>query len=175
MFQILRTRAIGAFSGARLYGLPTLNRSYATKGSNSITELLNFNSIKSSSTNKFKEVSYDNILKESKTRGPRSSVSFGVQEVVEDFKNQVRQMPIARDSANVYVNVRNSNTLVSDFKKLEGIVGRNQIAQDKRDQRFYVRPGRKRRLDRSRRHRKLFKAGFKNLLGMVKDARRKGY
>ncbi|CAB4252149.1 similar to Saccharomyces cerevisiae YBL090W MRP21 Mitochondrial ribosomal protein of the small subunit [Maudiozyma barnettii] len=70
--------------------------------------------------------------------------------------------------------VNNSDT-ASACRRLNGLVFANQIAIDRRKQRFHMKPGKKAEMKRSQRHRKDFMKGFKRLMEVVKDAKRKGY
>lgn len=72
------------------------------------------------------------------------------------------------------VTVTNGDT-ASACRRLGGLVFANQIAIDRRKQRFHMKPGKKAELKRSMRHRKDFMKGFKRLMEVVKDAKRKGY
>ncbi|SCU87119.1 LAMI_0D04808g1_1 [Lachancea mirantina] len=72
------------------------------------------------------------------------------------------------------VNVFNGDTSGA-FRQLNSIVFANRIAQDRRSQRFYLKPGKAKEMRRSQRHRRDFMKGFKRLIEVVKDANRKGY
>lgn len=72
------------------------------------------------------------------------------------------------------VDVNNSDTN-SACRRLGSIVFANQIAIDRRNQRFHMKPGKRAELKRSQRHRRDFMKGFKRLIDVVKDAKRKGY
>lgn len=72
------------------------------------------------------------------------------------------------------VNVFNSDTS-SAFRQLNGIMFANKIPQESRNQRFYMKPGKVAEMKRSQRHRRDFMKGFKRLIEIVKDAKRKGY
>ncbi|KAH3902564.1 uncharacterized protein SCODWIG_00295 [Saccharomycodes ludwigii] len=72
------------------------------------------------------------------------------------------------------VSVIKGNTSDS-FRVLQSIVRENNIAHDKRKQRFYLKPGKLREAKKSQKHRKEFMKGFKRLIEIVKDAKRKGY
>ncbi|SCW00098.1 LAFE_0B09406g1_1 [Lachancea fermentati] len=61
------------------------------------------------------------------------------------------------------------------FRQLNSIVFANRIAQDRRNQRFHLKPGKAKELRRSQKHRRDFMKGFKRLIDIVKDAKRKGY
>ncbi|CAI4244322.1 BDN_1c_G0001060.mRNA.1.CDS.1 [Saccharomyces cerevisiae] len=69
----------------------------------------------------------------------------------------------------------NKNNPAESFKRLNRIMFENNIPGDKRSQRFYMKPGKVAELKRSQRHRKEFMMGFKRLIEIVKDAKRKGY
>lgn len=72
------------------------------------------------------------------------------------------------------VNVFNNDTS-NAFRQLNAIMFANNIAQDKRAQRFYMKPGKVAEMKRSQKHRRDFMKGFKRLIEIVKDAKRKGY
>ena len=72
------------------------------------------------------------------------------------------------------VDVNNGDTATA-FRLLNSIVNANNIPGDKRSQRFYIKPGKKAEMKRSQRHRREFMKGFKRLMDIVKDAKRKGY
>lgn len=72
------------------------------------------------------------------------------------------------------VDVINGDTATA-FRRLDAILSSNQVWRDRRDQRFYMKPGKKKELKRSQHHRKRFMKGFKRLMDIVKDANRKGY
>lgn len=72
------------------------------------------------------------------------------------------------------VTVFNNDTATA-CKRLNSVVFANQIAMDRRSQRFHMKPGKKAELKRSQRHRRDFMKGFKRLMDIVKDAKRKGY
>ncbi|AET40982.1 mitochondrial 37S ribosomal protein bS21m Ecym_7132 [Eremothecium cymbalariae DBVPG len=72
------------------------------------------------------------------------------------------------------VSVFNGNTMQA-LGRLNAVVKSNQIPRDKANQRFYLKPGKAREIRRSQKHRKDFMQGFKRLIEVVKDAKRKGY
>lgn len=72
------------------------------------------------------------------------------------------------------VAVYNGNTMQAFFR-LQALVKSNHIALEKRKQRFYLKPGKVRELRKSQKHRRDFMKGFKRLISVVKDAKRKGY
>lgn len=72
------------------------------------------------------------------------------------------------------VSVFNGNTMLA-FQRLNSIIRSNQISRDKRNQRFYLKPGKAKEMRRSQKHRREFMKGFKRLIDVVKDAKRKGY
>ncbi|QLL31577.1 hypothetical protein HG536_0B04410 [Torulaspora globosa] len=72
------------------------------------------------------------------------------------------------------VDVFNNDT-ASAFRQLNSIMFANRIPQDSRNQRFYMKPGKVAELKRSQKHRRDFMKGFKRLIEIVKDAKRKGY
>lgn len=84
-------------------------------------------------------------------------------------------MPGRRSKNALVVDVRLPASVANDYRAFQQMVSRNRIAMTQREQQFYIRPGRKRRLAKSKKHRKEFMAGFKHLIGLVKDAKRKGY
>lgn len=60
------------------------------------------------------------------------------------------------------------------FSRLGFIVRQNKVKSDSFMQRFHERPGLKRKRLKSQRHRKRFKEGFKKMVSIVQDMRRKG-
>ncbi|AGO13596.1 AaceriAGL284Cp [[Ashbya] aceris (nom. inval.)] len=50
-----------------------------------------------------------------------------------------------------------------------------RVAQDRREQRFHLKPGKAKEQQRSRKHRREFMRAFKDMIEVVKDAKRKGY
>lgn len=72
------------------------------------------------------------------------------------------------------VDVYNNDT-TSACRQLNSLMHANRIPQMKRDQRFYLKPGKVAEIKRSQRHRRDFMKGFKRLIEVVKDAKRKGY
>lgn len=72
------------------------------------------------------------------------------------------------------ITVNNGDTATA-CRRLGTLVFANQIAIDRRKQRFHMKPGKKAEQKRSMRHRKDFMKGFKRLMEVVKDAKRKGY
>ncbi|SCU97638.1 LADA_0H07316g1_1 [Lachancea dasiensis] len=72
------------------------------------------------------------------------------------------------------VDVYNGDT-AGAFRQLNSVVFANRIAQDKRNQRFHVKRGKAKEMRASQKHRREFMKGFKRLIEVVKDAKRKGY
>ncbi|SCU83685.1 LAFA_0D05006g1_1 [Lachancea sp. 'fantastica'] len=72
------------------------------------------------------------------------------------------------------VDVFNGDT-AGAFRQLNSVVFANRIAQDKRNQRFHIKRGKVKEMRSSQRHRREFMKGFKRLIEVVKDAKRKGY
>lgn len=72
------------------------------------------------------------------------------------------------------VDVSHGNTGAA-MRQLNSILRANNVAQDQRDQRFYMKPGKRAERKRAQRHRRDFLKGFKILVDTVKDATRKGY
>ncbi|EDO18033.1 hypothetical protein Kpol_1045p18 [Vanderwaltozyma polyspora DSM 70294] len=68
-----------------------------------------------------------------------------------------------------------NNDIASAFRQLSSKLTANNIAVDRRTQRFYMKPGKVAELKKSQRHRREFMMGFKRLMDIVKDAKRKGY
>jgi ribosomal protein S21 len=60
------------------------------------------------------------------------------------------------------------------FMKLKSILSQNRVKQDFHLQRFHERPGLKRKRLRSERHRKRFKEGFRRMIAVVMDMKKKG-
>lgn len=71
-----------------------------------------------------------------------------------------------------------SVTVISDLpaalSRLRGILVSNNVKADQVRQRFHERPGLKKKRLKSARHRKRFKAGFKKLVSIAMDMKRKG-
>ncbi|CCK69444.1 mitochondrial 37S ribosomal protein bS21m KNAG_0C03370 [Huiozyma naganishii CBS 8797] len=72
------------------------------------------------------------------------------------------------------VSVHNNDT-TSACRSLDSTLYANSIAQDRRAQRFYMKPGKRAEQKTALRHRKTFMKGFKHLMDIVQDAKRKGY
>lgn len=72
------------------------------------------------------------------------------------------------------VDVINGDT-ASAFRKLDYILSSNSVWKDSKNQRFHMKPGKRKEMKRSQHHRKRFMKGFKRLMDVVKDAKRKGY
>ncbi|SCU95333.1 LAME_0F11738g1_1 [Lachancea meyersii CBS 8951] len=72
------------------------------------------------------------------------------------------------------VDVFNGDT-AGAFRQLNSVVFANRIAHDKRNQRFHIKRGKAKEMRSSQRHRREFMKGFKRLIEVVKDAKRKGY
>ncbi|SCV01491.1 LANO_0F12024g1_1 [Lachancea nothofagi CBS 11611] len=72
------------------------------------------------------------------------------------------------------VDVYNGDT-AGAFRQLNSVVFANRIAHDKRNQRYHVKRGKAKEMRSSQRHRREFMKGFKRLIEVVKDAKRKGY
>ncbi|CAR22047.1 mitochondrial 37S ribosomal protein bS21m [Lachancea thermotolerans CBS 6340] len=72
------------------------------------------------------------------------------------------------------VDVYNGDT-AGAFRQLNSVVFSNRIAQDRRNQRFHLKRGKAKEIRSSQRHRREFMKGFKRLIEVVKDAKRKGY
>ncbi|CEP60232.1 mitochondrial 37S ribosomal protein bS21m LALA0_S01e06018g [Lachancea lanzarotensis] len=72
------------------------------------------------------------------------------------------------------VDVFNGDT-AGAFRQLNSVVFANRIAQDKRSQRYHIKRGKVKEMRSSQRHRREFMKGFKRLIEVVKDAKRKGY
>ncbi|KAL7276295.1 hypothetical protein RUND412_000709 [Rhizina undulata] len=64
--------------------------------------------------------------------------------------------------------------LAQAFTRLRYIVTSNNVKYDERRQKFHERPGMKRKRLRSERHRKRFKAGFKRMIKVVLEMKKKG-
>lgn len=100
----------------------------------------------------------------------RSSISMAMQSPREDAVNS----RLTGIQAGRTVDVFSGNTLAA-FQRLDSIVRSNGIARDKRQQRFYLKPGKAREMRRSQKHRRDFMKSFKHMIEVVKDAKRKGY
>ncbi|AAS54207.2 AGL284Cp [Eremothecium gossypii ATCC 10895] len=72
------------------------------------------------------------------------------------------------------VSVFNGNTSQA-LQRQNMLLRSARIAQDRREQRFYLKPGKVKEQQRSRKHRREFMRAFKGLIEVVKDAKRKGY
>lgn len=72
------------------------------------------------------------------------------------------------------VEVINGDTAAA-FRRLDAIASSDQVWRDRRDQKFYMKSGKKKELKRSQHHRRRSMKGFKRLMDIVKDANRKGY
>ncbi|CAR26198.1 hypothetical protein ZYGR_0E01820 [Zygosaccharomyces rouxii] len=72
------------------------------------------------------------------------------------------------------VDVYNNDTAAA-CRQLNSVMLSNKIPQTKKAQRFYLKPGKVAEIKRSQRHRRDFMKGFKRLIEVVKDAKRKGY
>lgn len=72
------------------------------------------------------------------------------------------------------VDVYNNDT-ASACRQLNSVMLGNRIPHMKKAQRFYLKPGKVAEIKRSQRHRKDFMKGFKRLIDVVKDAKRKGF
>jgi small subunit ribosomal protein MRP21 len=64
--------------------------------------------------------------------------------------------------------------LAQAFMRLKSIISQNKVRQDFHSQRFHERPGLKRKRLRSERHRRRFKEGFKRMVSIVMDMKKKG-
>jgi len=60
------------------------------------------------------------------------------------------------------------------FMKLRSVISQNKVRQDWNRQRFHERPGSKRKRLKSERHRRRFKEGFKRMVRVVLDMKKKG-
>ncbi|CCF60555.1 hypothetical protein KAFR_0K02010 [Kazachstania africana CBS 2517] len=109
---------------------------------------------------------YSSLEKETK-KNDFSNMNEQIRERVSSFRNF--GVKTGRT-----VEVFNSDTATA-CRRLNTIMNGNQIAQDRRKQRFYMKPGKKAELKRAERHRRDFMKGFKQLIDIVKDAKRKGY
>lgn len=61
------------------------------------------------------------------------------------------------------------------LKQLNNLVRSNNVAQERRKQRFYLRPSKAKAELRMERNKRRFGKGFKRLLQIVNEAKRKGY
>lgn len=107
----------------------------------------------------------------SKTRsnGPRGFTEFAHNPRDDALSSRLTGVVAGRT-----VNVFNNDTS-NAFRQLNGIMFANKIPQDSRNQRFYMKPGKVAEMKKSQRHRRDFMKGFKRLIEIVKDAKRKGY
>lgn len=101
--------------------------------------------------------------------GPRSLAEFA-----HNPRDDALSSRLTGVSAGRTVDVFNNDTS-SAFRQLNSIMFANKIPQDSRNQRFYMKPGKVAELKRSQKHRRDFMKGFKRLIEIVKDAKRKGY
>ncbi|XDT25940.1 Ribosomal protein S21 [Nakaseomyces glabratus] len=90
------------------------------------------------------------------------------------LREEVLETPIRGVQAGRTVGVINGDTATA-VRRLTTKLIANGVPMDKRKQRFHMKPGKAAELKRSQRHRRDFKKGFKRLIEIVKDARRKGY
>lgn len=70
--------------------------------------------------------------------------------------------------------VHNGDTSTA-LRRLTRKLVSNAVPMDRKNQKFHMKPGKVAEMKRSRRHRRDFKKGFKRLIEIVKDAKRKGY
>lgn len=105
---------------------------------------------------------------------PSSNAPRGFAEFAHNPRDDALGSRLTGVVAGRTVNVFNSDTS-NAFRQLNGIMFANKIPQDSRNQRFYMKPGKVAELKKSQRHRRDFMKGFKRLIEIVKDAKRKGY
>lgn len=101
-------------------------------------------------------------------------VSQGFSEFSHNPKDDALSSRLTGVIAGRTVDVFNNDTS-NAFRQLNSIMFSNKIPQDSRNQRFYMKPGKVAELKKSQRHRRDFMKGFKRLIDIVKDAKRKGY
>ena len=65
--------------------------------------------------------------------------------------------------------------LATGFKTLNTSIRVNRVKTDHIRQRFHERPGLKRKRLKSERWRRSFKTGFQEMVGKIKDMRKKGW
>lgn len=70
--------------------------------------------------------------------------------------------------------VKVTSDLSTALGRLKSILAQNRVRVDQRESKFHVSPGLKRKRLKSLRHRKRFKAGFKRLVEIAMDMKRKG-
>ncbi|GAV52177.1 hypothetical protein ZYGR_0AG01680 [Zygosaccharomyces rouxii] len=95
--------------------------------------------------------------------------AFDLQPKDDALSSRLTGVPAGRT-----VDVYNNDT-ASACRQLNSVMLANKIPQMKKAQRFYLKPGKVAEIKRSQRHRKDFMKGFKRLIEVVKDAKRKGY
>ena len=75
----------------------------------------------------------------------------------------------------IEVNEKKNMDIGRAFRSLDIAVARNRVRADFNRQRFHERPGLKRKRLQSERWRKHFKDGFKGMVKMVNEMRKKGW
>ncbi|QEU62818.1 Mrp21 [Kluyveromyces lactis] len=106
------------------------------------------------------------------SNGSRKDMSFSA--MMQSPREDALSSKLTGIQAGRTIDVFSGNTMAA-FQRLGSIVRSNSIQKDKRAQRFYLKPGKARELRKSQKHRKEFMKSFKNLIEVVKDAKRKGY
>lgn len=104
--------------------------------------------------------------------GSRKEMSFSA--MMQSPREDAMSSKLTGVQAGRTIDVFSGNTMAA-FQRLGSVVRSNSIFKDKRAQRFHLKPGKARELRKSLKHRKEFMKSFKNLIDVVKDAKRKGY
>jgi small subunit ribosomal protein MRP21 len=89
-------------------------------------------------------------------------------------KDVAKHIPITGPIAGRMVAV-NPGNIDGAFRNLKFLVNSNNVKTDKNAQRFYKKPGKVLEEKAIRRKKKLFDAGVRRLIDIVKEAKRRGY
>lgn len=172
----VRPQVFAGLSFANNQQVTPNNVRFNSNGKSTLQELLSLElpNLESTGSENSGSLSADSILKRAASRKPIRGLGLNIDEFADNFKNQAALMSAGKGAA-LSVNVKDADSLPIAIKRLDGMIRRNSIIGDLRAQEFHIRKGKKKRMIRAKRHRKLFKEGFKYLLNMVKDAKRKGY
>lgn len=107
--------------------------------------------------------------------GERSAAVLKASDVSSSQAKQYAKMiPITGPISGRMTRVTGGN-IDGAFRSLRYIVSSNSIRTDKNAQRFYKKPGKVAEEKTMRRKRKMFDAGIRRLIDIVKDAKRRGY
>ncbi|CCH47127.1 37S ribosomal protein MRP21, mitochondrial [Wickerhamomyces ciferrii] len=89
-------------------------------------------------------------------------------------KDVAKQLRITNPTAGKIYNVVN-NDINGAFRALQSNLNANKVKQDKINQRFHIKPGKAREAKTIRRNKVVFMNGFRRLMNVVRDAKRRGY